>query len=316
MNIFVTYTRGNQQRLVRKLRKDKRFTIIEKYENNKLIITTSKKIFEKNKNIIKTIKEFFFKIKYIKEFELCVDVIKDDFKKKSRKIFHIFFDIDSTLTQTGVKTIDKNVKTYFEKFKQSNCVIYFCTGRNYQEVINLNQIYNMGEYGIAESGGIIIGIGRDYRYKLGDIKQPNVVIKYLEKNEIEYKLDPNQKNRLTSFVILKESIKKQILQKAIKNSKANVSLHMAKNTFHITASKIDKGAAINYLVGPKELDLDFELHQTIGVGDSDLDIPMFKHCNDSFSVGDNKTVRRAANHNLRKKAPFAVEELYKKLFKY
>ena len=313
MKIYATYVKGNQQRLIKKLNRNKQFLSVEKYDDYTLIIVTSKKISEKNKIIIKRMKEYFSDIKYVKYIKLYADVTKTRNAKKIQKILHLFFDIDSTLTHTKVKTIDSDVKSYFNKFKELNCILYFCTGRSYQEVMELNQKYDLGPYGIAEAGGIIVGIGRDGKYRFGKNNEPDKSIKYLNDNAIKYTIDPNQSNRLTEFVLLKESIQKNILTKAIKKSKSKVDCHMTKNTYHITSLHVNKGTAINHLIGADELDLNPESNYTIGIGDSELDIPMFDKCQDSYSVGTDIKVRKAAKHNLQKTAPRAIFELYNKL---
>ena len=87
----------------------------------------------------------------------------DTDKKNSNqqsKIYHIFFDVDSTLTHTGIHTLDKEVKEAFELFKKRKCRLYFCTGRSPSDVKTLIDKYELKHgYGIAEAGGIIIGAG-------------------------------------------------------------------------------------------------------------------------------------------------------------
>ncbi len=58
-------------------------------------------------------------------------------------------------------------------------------------------------------------------------------------------------------------------------------------------------------------------HETIAMGDSDLDIPMFEFCDISYAVANsNKSVKSKADVILNSKTPYAIEELYNKLFTY
>jgi len=318
LKIYVIYRRGNQQRVFRKLNSLKLFSKIERQEKNQLRLETKKPIYAKNKLVLKKFVRFFESMKHVKEAKLYLDTEKEKHRrKKHSKILHLFFDIDSTLTHTGVKTINKEVKSVFEDFKTHGCRIYFCTGRSVKDVKDLNEKYELGDYGIAEGGGIIIGVGSSNLgyHRFGKRTEPDKFITYLNQNEIPYEEDSNQSNRLSEWVLRSKSIGKMVLRRAIGNSRAKVEPHFTKNTIHITGSGINKGTAINFLASDV-LELDSKTHYTIGVGDSDLDIEMFNHCDESYAVGNDKKIRRHARYRLKKMPPKSVSELYNRLFPY
>ncbi len=238
-------------------------------------------------------------------------------KKMDDRRFHIFFDIDSTLTHTGIKTINRDVKDQFEKFKKHDCRIYFCTGRAMQEVYALNEKYDLGFYGIAEAGGILLGdmhAGMNYRL-LGKRTEPDTLVSYMKKTHIPFHEDPNQSNRLSEVVLLKKSIGVRSLNSAIKKSGAKVNYYRTKNTIHVTARGVNKGAAIEFLTS-NVLRIGSNTDKVIGVGDSELDLKMFEYCNESYAVGRDETVRKKATYKLRRPAPYAITELYGKLFPF
>ncbi len=239
----------------------------------------------------------------------------------SAKMIHIFADIDSTLTHAGVSSLNRNVKSLIGKFTEKNCNVYFCTGRSYQDVDRLRIQYATGDYAIAESGGIILGMP-PHLGRRGDKKPITRLIKHLKYHDIDFTIDPNQKNRRTEYVFLKESIKENVLKKAIKQSKANVEYHMSKNTYHISKKGINKGTTMEHLTGADELDLDPEIDQVIAIGGSDLDYPMFVYADKGYLVGKPEKHLKEKISKLKKKikilnpAPKALVELYEELFPY
>lgn len=236
-------------------------------------------------------------------------------KLGTEKIIHLFFDIDSTLTHPGVAEINRDVKGMFEKFREQDCSVYFCTGRADHEVRGLMDICRTEKYGIAENGGIIINSTLP-ACKFGDRTEPDKLIRHMKEQKIDHCFDQGQKSRKTEHVIDKGSITRNKLNRAVTNSGACVEIHESKNTYHISKAGVNKGTAIDYLTGPKELSLDKATHLVVAVGDSGLDIPMFKHADRSYAVGNaNSAVKKKATVCLDKNAPEAVNEIYHDLFK-
>ena len=132
--------------------------------------------------------------------------------------------------------------------------------------------YHTGEYGIAENGGIIVGIPKG-RGRNIDRSEPDKLIQYLMREKIDHCIDPKQKTQRTEYVLLKDSIKEKTLKKAIRNSKSKVEYHASKNTYHISNASINKGTAIKFLTSADELDLNPDMDEVIAMGDSGLDIP-------------------------------------------
>lgn len=221
---------------------------------------------------------------------------------------------DSTLTHPGIKELDRGVKRIFEKLRQQKCSVYFCTGRSDHEVRNLMQMYKTDDYGIAENGGIIINSTLP-ACKFGDRAEPDKLITHMNGHHIPYNFDPDQQTRKTEYVIVKDSIGKNLLEKAIVESGAHVEIHESKNTYHISKTGVNKRTAVEYLTGQKELGLDREAHLIVAVGDSELDIPMFRHADCSYAVGNaDSNVKNEATVCLSSNAPKAVAEIYDHLF--
>ena len=230
------------------------------------------------------------------------------------RITHMFFDIDSTLTHPGIKDLDRGVKNTFAKLRQQKCSVYFCTGRADYEVRELIRMYKTEDYGIAENGGIVINSTLP-ACKFGDRSEPDKLVRYMNEHAIPYSLDSDQQTRKTEYVITKDSIKRSRLEAAVSESGARVDVHESKNTYHIGKTGINKGTAMMYLTGEKELGLDRTTHLIVAVGDSELDIPMFKHADSSYAVGNaNAKVKKSATYCMSANAPKIVGEIYAALF--
>ena len=317
MFIYLEYRRGTKKSILKELRTINSFSSIKPLEKNMIRLETKKSISRSEKKIIEnTCNKIFKKNIAIKKLEFC-----SKSKKSESKLLHIFADVDSTLTRNGVHSLNRNVKSMINKFKEHNCNFYFCSGRSYQIIDKLRKMYHTGEYGIAENGGIIIGIlGVDG--KRGDRTQPDKLIKYLSDEEILFKIDQSQANHKTEHVLLIDSITETKLQKAIKNSGAKVEYHTSKNTYHISAKCVNKGTAIEVLTSGDELDLDPALYKIVAIGDSDLDLPMFKYAEKGYLAGKPdsnlaKKIKKLQNKPTRlPDPPKALEEMYKDLFPF
>jgi len=340
--VFIYTTYQNRVQTLNKLKKLDLFSQISVLTNNRLRLTTSKPVYLTDEKRIKKIRQKLKEIKTITPYAFypfTKKVIKITKKKKTKRLTsevdrffrHIFFDIDSTLTHKGVPTINRKIKSLFEDFLGKNCNLYFCSGRSYQVIKRLTQRYGFGhEYGIAENGGIILGMGdADNGFRLKDNREPKKLRVYLmeqkAKKRLDFCEDLNQKNRKTEIVLDLNSISEKTLKKAIAASKAKVEYHKSKQAYHITTKGVNKGTAIEKLTS-EELEVDPRIERVIGVGDSGLDLKMFEYCDEGYLVanadrGLNKQIKKNSRlngkvHWLRTDAPEAVGELYKKLFQY
>jgi HAD superfamily hydrolase (TIGR01484 family) len=325
-----------------KLKNHKMFSEVSKLEGNRIKLITSELIFADDKKRMEkaiVVLNTLSSIKDDLQFTFYpITKEEDKTKKKStktkkilgktkNKLFHIFFDIDSTLTHNGMKTIDWRIRNVFDKFHEQNCTLYFCTGRNYQQVIDLTDGYQLGHpYGIAENGGVIVGIGGTAKpYEYGKINEPRKLIHYMDNSEIRYKLDKEQKNRKTEYCIALDSIDEGDLKNAIRDSNAKVEYHKSKRAYHIMQENVNKGTSIIHLVSD-ELKLDSDTDEVIGMGDSGLDIKMFEYCDRGYLVSNASSELKRdipKNPQLREKvqllknsAPWAAGELYDRLFKF
>lgn len=320
MYIYVNYNKITKY-TINELKKLNLFKNIEHIEGNTLKCETKKQIYKNNKEKAKKIEKKISGINGIKKISSNMEFKqKQNEQRKHSQIYYLFFDIDSTLTRKGHKTINNNVYTIFQKFLARNCVLCFCSGRSRSDINKLRKLYCTGDYGIAENGGILIGVDPEDKI-FGNRDEPDRMIKYLQKENFRFEIDQKQTGRTTEYVILKTSINYDIYNIA---KKYDVECHESNNTYHISAKDKNKGSAIEYLASIEYLNINFDISKTVGMGDSGLDIPMFEFCDEGYLVGGStqKVKEQIKKKNLKNvkmlknKAPKAIEELFNKLFPY
>ncbi len=305
---------------IKKLKTYSIFSDVKKLDKkNAIKVITKKPILTTDFNRRLKIEKDLTKLKTVRSVTIFTLREKDNkyniIKPKSNKIKHIFFDIDSTITHSTSSIIYREIKDIFANFTSKNVTIYFCTGRNKKDVESLIKKFNTSPYGIAEAGGIIINSSLPNE-KFGDRTEPDKLFLFIQDNYKKVQMDNKQQSRLTEVILKSESISTIQLNNAKNKSKTKVEIHSSKDTHHITKNGINKGTAISYIVGVDELNLGKD-HILYSVGDSGLDISMFKKTNVSFAVKNaTKEAKNAATFTLKKSGIEGIDEIYDHIFKF
>ncbi|MGI0064337.1 MAG: HAD family hydrolase [Nitrosopumilaceae archaeon] len=216
------------------------------------------------------------------------------------------FDVDSTLTQGDPGTLHPKIETILNKMNEKGIRIYFATGRSMPDLTQLIKNYPIEKYSIAENGGLILGFPPDNYLEFGNKREPVKVLEYLQTN-YQINEDMKQGERFTEVLFLQKDVTINQITEAIKKTKARVSVHPSKNSYHISSHGINKGTAI--------LEVGKRLHWgnvlVIAVGDADMDIPMFEKADYSFAVGNaSEGAKKAAKKILNGKFEKGIEEIY------
>ena len=192
--------------------------------------------------------------------------------------FHMILNVDSTITRGGTRAVHPSIPPILQKLKDRGIWVYVATGRSSSDLINLIHRYPIQSSSIAENGGIILGFTEAGYIEHGNKNEPMKVLEYVKK-EYGVKEDMDQGERITEVIFLQKDITEEHLDKAIKDTKAKVAIHKSQNSYHISAMNIDKGSAILELADRMSWGNSYK----IAVGDSQLDVPMFKACDYSFA---------------------------------
>lgn len=221
----------------------------------------------------------------------------------------IILDIDSTITRGKPGTIHPSVPPILQKMKDKGIWVYAATGRSIEdlyEIINANPFQRKS---IAENGGIILGLGQKGYLEFGDKTEPNKVLRYLQ-DKYRSREDMDQGERITEVIFLKSDVTEEMVREAREATGAKVGVHASKNALHVSKEGIDKGSAVLEL-GNR---LKWGDAYTIAMGDSQMDVPMFRAVRHSFAPANcDAAAREGCSQVLDGRFEKALEILYEKI---
>lgn len=188
-------------------------------------------------------------------------------------------DVDGTLTeQNGL--ISLNAVKALREVRSRGVNVALSSGRSVFETYTLSKFLGFSEFGISENGGVIF-----YREPL-NVKIFGDISDALQAYEILSKDIPNVKisqrfPRLTEVLLERSfdiSLAKAVLEKEYPRAKILDSGVM----YHLSSVTVNKGVATKYL---REV-LGLRQEEVASVGDSEVDVPMFKESGYSFVVNN------------------------------
>jgi len=209
--------------------------------------------------------------------------------KENHKIYSFFLDIDKTITEESSSLVDTRARFMFKIMRELGHNIFLASGRSGDRVSKLIKDLETTEAGIGENGSVIMGLDNAVLNRLGDKRVCDAVVEKLrniKKYEKKIRVEPSLK--LAEAVIFKDNHHIDQLEKCI-NSK-RVHLTATENYIHIDSARVDKGEAVEKLRERYPI----PRNRVISMGDSDLDIPLFKASKISVAVGDASEEVRAA----------------------
>ena len=160
---------------------------------------------------------------------------------------------------------------------------------------------------IAENGGIMILALPSERIKLGDRSDPDEVLHYMKVNCRRVREDVSQPMQITER-IFRKNVPESKFKEYVKMSKANVDVLSSKTSYHVTMRGVNKGSALEKLKAHLEFG---EYDVAVGVGDSDLDVPMFEKSDWSFAVHNaSRRAKKTATTVLEGSYGDGVAEIY------
>ena len=303
---------ANKNELMKKISKFQDNSNIHDAGNN-LVVHLNDPLMSNDKKKIKKI-EKKYKMPGIKT--IVSSTVKEDgegfLTNVKHKNLHCFFDIDSTLTNSN-GVINNRIRKIFEKMKnEHNMRIYFASGRNIPQILKDMEDFDTEPYGIAENGGVIIGLGNKGELLFGNRKEPDILDEYLKYYCPKIKEDIKQGFRKTERIYLQipEVTRKQ-LSKYVQKSNAKVEVQISKNSYHVSKKNVNKGTAIEKFTtemqfGPNDI--------IIAVGDADMDVSMIKNAQVGFAVGNASSMAiKAADIPLTNEHDKGIQEMYAKL---
>lgn len=279
-DLFISTKKGKFDDVIRKIRKKKYVVAAANSKMNEIIL---------NLDTLKPRSDKFKKIKTIvakmRDVE-SVKTIKSHLKAKntslneslSRNHCRLILDVDSTITRGGIGIIESSISPLLQSIADKGIWIYIATGRSVYDLTQIVRSIPVQKTSIAENGGIILGFTLEGYIEIGNKTEPNKILRYLQQKH-RVKEDMKQGERITEVILLQSEVTAAQIRKAEQATKAKISVHQSQNSFHISKSGVDKGAAITELARRLKWGNAFK----IAVGDSQMDVAMFNACDYSFA---------------------------------
>jgi len=201
---------------------------------------------------------------------------KNRLKKKTFAI-----DIDGTITLNGMGQIHLEALSRLRSLKEEGHNVILVTGRSSVEGYLLSIFGGLTHMAVGENGGCI-SFGDEIQHKLlgnkGECVHALATIQAKLNAEVKEKpVFP----RMTE-VVLERTFDIEKAQKVIDDNNLNVVLTDSGYAYHINSKGVDKGSGFLEVV--KMLDVD--VNDTIAIGDSDTDVPLFKVVKNNIAVSN------------------------------
>ena len=204
------------------------------------------------------------------------------------KVFAI--DIDGTVTENGGGILYLPAISMLRYLERLGYHVIYVTGRSSIEAYILAVFAGTTKIAIGENGGVIT-ISPQEHILLANKNNCLQGYEILKKNIEGVNMKPVF-NRLTEVVLSRTFDLKQG-QKILEENNIDVSLNDSKYAYHINEKGIDKATGLKEVLRR----LKMEPEQTVAIGDSETDIPIFNVCGHSIALGHaERHVKQKAKH--------------------
>ena len=190
-------------------------------------------------------------------------------------------DIDGTITLNGFGKIHLQALEKLRNLKNDGHHVIFVTGRSSIEAYFLSIFGGLTLLGVGENGGCITH-GEIMTHKMiGDKNECQNAFSYLKKSLDESIKEKPVFPRLTE-VVLDRTFDIKNAQAILDEEGFNVGLFDSGYAYHINSRGVDKGSG---LIKALQM-LNADLEDTIALGDSETDVPMFRTVKNNIAVNN------------------------------
>jgi phosphoglycolate phosphatase (TIGR01487 family) len=203
-------------------------------------------------------------------------------------------DIDGTLTENGGGIIHLPAVQNLRTLEKLGYKIIYVTGRSSVEAYILSVFTGTTKIAVGENGGVVT-ISPTEHIILGNKAECINGYRMLSKKLENVKLK-NVFDRMTE-VVLERTFNIELGKQILQDTNMGVELTDSKYSFHINNIGINKASGL-----AKALDiLKIKPSETVTIGDSETDIPLFQFC--AFSIALNH-----ADEDVKSKANYVVSQ--------
>ena len=197
----------------------------------------------------------------------------------NKKTFAV--DIDGTITMNGMGTIHLEALSKLRSLRDDGHNVILVTGRSSVEGYLLAIFGGLTRLAVGENGGCITFGDKIQHRMLGNKGECIHALATIQsKLDIEIKEKPVFP-RMTE-VVLERTFDIDNVQKIIDENNLNVVLTDSGYAYHINSKGVDKGSGFMEAIKMLEIDV----NDTIAIGDSDTDVPLFKVVKNNIAVSN------------------------------
>ena len=190
-------------------------------------------------------------------------------------------DIDGTITLNGFGKIHLKALEKLRNLKNDGHHVIFVTGRSSVEAYLLSIFGGLTLLGVGENGGCITHGEIMTHELLGNKEECQNAFSYLKETLDGTIIEKPVFPRLTE-VVLDRTFDIKNAQKLLDENGFNVGLFDSGYAYHINSRGIDKGSG---LMKALEI-LNADLEDTIALGDSETDVPLFRTVKNNIAVNN------------------------------
>ena len=190
-------------------------------------------------------------------------------------------DIDGTITLNGFGKIHLQALEKLRNLKNDGHHVIFVTGRSSVEAYLLSIFGGLTLLGVGENGGCITHGELMTHEMIGNKNECKIAFSYLKKTLDEIIQEKPVFPRLTE-VVLDRTFDIKNAQKILDEKEFNVGLFDSGYAYHLNSRGIDKGTG---LLKALEM-LNADLEDTIALGDSETDVPLFRTVKNNIAVNN------------------------------
>ena len=199
-----------------------------------------------------------------------------------KKTFAI--DIDGTITLNDTGVINLETLSKLRSLKDEGHNVILVTGRSSVEGYLLSIFGGLTRISVGENGGCITygTYGGKIQHKLLGNKGECVHALATIQSKIDIEIKEKSVFPRMTEVVLERTFEIDSAKKIVERENLNVVLTDSGYGYHINSKGVDKGSG--FLEALKILDVN--LNDTVAIGDSETDIPLFKITKNSIAVSN------------------------------
>ena len=195
----------------------------------------------------------------------------------NKKIFAV--DIDGTITLNGWGTIHLGALKKLRALKNAGHEIILVTGRSSVEGYLLSVFGGLTHIAVGENGGCITYVDVMRHKVIGNKAECIQALAFLQ-NRVNAQIQEKPVFPRMTEVVLERTFEIDKAQKILDDEGLSVSLFDSGYAYHINSNGVDK--ATGFIEALKILNADVK--DTIAIGDSETDIPLFKITPNNIAV--------------------------------